>query len=571
MASLAVGALGRMKEIWGRLNPTQRWLVGGLGLALAGAIGLAAYLNRTQWVTLVTRADPKDAAAIVARLNELKVPYQPSGDNTITIEVPKSEQYTAKLALAQSGLPKGDSVGMELFNEPKFGATEFDRKVNYLRAQQGELERALLRMAEIDYAKVQLAIPDKTVFARDQQPVTAAVLVQPRAGKRITNEQVNGIVNFVAGSVQGLTLENVKVVDQTGRLLSSGIADPNSLGTGLDNDQLQRQLTMQRDVEQRVQSMLEPIFGGGNVVARVNLELNTETSRIESTTVGQSVPKQTESSKEAAQGKQSSAAATTDPNSPPIYQGDASQAGSNDLWRTKTTTNYAVSERKETTLVTPGSVKRISVGIAINNPDLAPERIKQIQETVANAVGTDLTSVSVATMSFNRDLAASLAPSAGAAATKVQPTTLAIGLGSAAALMLVGFVLTRRRRDDEEEDVERPLDLQPQLLGAAGVVPLGSTLDVALGLEPGSAPVPLMADGAEADAMTEAEAQTTITIAPQTAKQRLELIMASKPRRQIVLDGQPVDEQLMALVDELIEGSPEACAEMLRQWLKGGS
>ncbi|HWH70497.1 MAG TPA: flagellar basal-body MS-ring/collar protein FliF, partial [Candidatus Sulfotelmatobacter sp.] len=328
MASLAVGALGRMKEIWGRLNPTQRWLVGGLGLALAGAIGLAAYLNRTQWVTLVTRADPKDAAAIVARLNELKVPYQPSGDNTITIEVPKSEQYTAKLALAQSGLPKGDSVGMELFNEPKFGATEFDRKVNYLRAQQGELERALLRMAEIDYAKVQLAIPDKTVFARDQQPVTAAVLVQPRAGKRITNEQVNGIVNFVAGSVQGLTLENVKVVDQTGRLLSSGIADPNSLGTGLDNDQLQRQLTMQRDVEQRVQSMLEPIFGGGNVVARVNLELNTETSRIESTTVGQSVPKQTESSKEAAQGKQSSAAATTDPNSPPIYQGDASQAGS---------------------------------------------------------------------------------------------------------------------------------------------------------------------------------------------------------------------------------------------------
>jgi len=570
LASLAVGALERMKEIWGRLNPTQRWLAGGLGLALAGAVGLAWYLNRPVWVTLVSRADPKDAAAVVARLQELKVPYQPSGDNTITIQVPKSEQYTAKLALAQAGLPKGDSVGMELFNEPKFGATEFDRKVNYLRAQQGELERALLRMAEIDYAKVQLAIPEQTVFARDQQPVTAAVLVQPRAGKRLTPDQVNGIVNFVAGSVQGLTLENVKVVDQTGRLLSAGIA--NGLGAGLDSDQLQRQLTMQKDLEYRVQTMLEPIFGPGNVVARVNLELNTETSRVESTTVGQSVPKQTESVKEAAQGKQTGGTAATDPNSPPVYQGDANQTGSNDLWKTSTTTNYAVSERKETTLVAPGSVKRISVGIAINLAEIAPDRLKQIQETVANAVGTDLSSVSVAAMPFNRDLAESLAGS-GSDTPKVQPTTLAIGLGSAAALLLMGFVLSRRRSSDEE-DVERPLDLMPQLAGSVPVPLAGTALDVALGLEPppglpGAAPVDTMA--AAAGDAAGAPPVPSGPLAPQTAKQRLELIMASKPRRQIVLDGQPVDEELMALVDELIESSPEACAEMLRQWLKGGS
>jgi flagellar M-ring protein FliF len=258
----------------------------------------------------------------------------------------------------------------------------------------------------------------------------------------------------------------------------------------------------------------------------------------------------------------------------PVYQGDAGQNGSSDVWKTNTKTDYAVSQRKETTLIAPGSVKKISVGIAVNQPDITPDKIKSIQQTVASAVGADTTSISVAAMPFNTSLAQTLGGTSATGAAKVQPTALALGLGSAAALLLLGFFLTRRR-EDEEADVQRPLDLQPQLVGAA-LVQTGGALDVALGLNPlpvlNGTPDPLVAAAMGVDGGAAAPALDSggLEVA-QTPKQKLELIMASKPKRQIVLDGQPVDEDLMALIEELLDSSPEACAEMLRQWLKGGA
>jgi flagellar M-ring protein FliF len=590
LPSLASQVLNRMKERWGRLNPSSRWLVAGIGVALVVAVAAVGWLYRPEWVVLVSDVTPKDAAAIVARLNELKVPYQPSGESSITIMVPKKEQYTAKLALAQADLPKGTSVGMELFDAPKFGATEFDRKVNYLRAQQGELERALMRIAEVEYANVKLAIPERSVFTRDQQPVTAAVLIQPRPGKKLTPEQIVGIVNFIAGSVEGLSPENVKVVDQNGRLLSNGITATGELGlSSLDNDQLQRQLSLQRDLENRVQTLLEPIFGVGNVVARVNLELNTEASRIENTTVGGSTPRSTETSRESVAGTAGAPAqqGTTNPNTPPVYQGqNPNNGGANDVWRTHTKTDYAVSERKEITLVSPGSVKRISVGIAINRTDLTPDQIKMIQDTVAGATGADPSSISVAALPFKTDLPAELAaPKPG---FTLKPEYLAAILGSAAVLLLLAMIISfiRNRRSKAEEPLPFELDLEPQLAGIplapaampgtaepapAGAPATGSVLDTALGLDTAGQPGP--APGAQAapdvheeeEPVAEAESGTEIIQSPQ---QRFEIVMKRKPKRRIVLDGQPPDEQLMEHVDELIDTSPEACAEILRQWLK---
>lgn len=564
MASLASNVLGRAKETWGRFNPAQRWLAGGLGLALAGAIGLGLYLNRTEWVVLVSQADPKDAAAIVARLQELKVPYRPTGDG-FTITVPKAEQYTAKLALAQAGLPKGStSVGMELFDEPKFGATEFDRKVNYLRAQQGELERALLRIGELEYANVKLAIPEPSVFAREQKPVTAAVLIQPRSGSRLSPDQINGIVNFVSSSVQGLAPENVKVVDQSGRLLNNGLNGQAGLDTVGDVDQFQRQQQLQREVEQRVQTLLEPIFGAGNVVARVNLELNLDASRIENNTVGGSTPAKTETNREAAQGTSapvSNGTATTSPDSPPVYQGENGVSTDGDSWKSTTTTEYAVSQRKEVTIVAPGAVKRISVGIAVNRTDLTPDQVQQIQQTVAGATGADATSISVAAMPFNREV---VSPVGGTASQPFKPMTLALGLGAAGAVLLLGFLVTRRRKGegDGAEAEELLYDGLPgtvALAGAAG--PVGSALDVVLGHEPTEA----HAEGTVPEPDAEETAST-----PENVRKRLEVIMSSRPRKQLVLEEQPVDDDLAQLLDELIQTTPETCAELLREWLKGG-
>lgn len=546
MANWASDGIKRIKATWSRLGKPQRWLAAGFGLSLAAAAAMGVFLNRPQWVVLVSQADPKDAAAIVARLQELKVPFQPTGDG-YTIMVPKTEQYTAKLALAESGLPRGGSVGMELFDNPSLGSTDFDQQVNYLRAQQGELERALTRMSQVQYANVKLAIPDRSVFVRDQKPVTAAVLVQPRNGQKLTPEQVVGIVNFVAGSVQGLSPENVKVVDQTGRLLSNGAAGADgSLDT--DADQTQRQLTLQRNMEQRVQTLLEPIFGAGNVVARVNLEVSLEATRVENQTVAGSTPKSTETVRQVSQGsKAGTGAASTDPSAPPVYQGQAgNDSAGGDAWQTKTITTYDTGQRKEVTVTPPGGVKRISVGIAVNRPDLTPAQIQQIQETVAGATGAQTSAISVTAMAFNTTLPQGLS----ASSRPVQTTPLVVGGGVAAALVLAGLLLTRRRKVAGEEADELALAGVPEL------PPVGSILDEALGREH-SLGSPPSDPGAAADA------------ADQTPAQRLEVIMAARPKRQMILDGQPVDETLKQHLDELVESSPEACAEMIKQWLKG--
>lgn len=540
-----------MKGAWGRLGKPQRWLAAGLGLSLVAASAAGVLLNRPQWVVLVSQADPKDAAAIVARLNELKVPYQPTGDG-YTIMVPKTEQYTAKLALAESGLPKGGAVGMELFDNPSLGATNFDQQVNYLRAQQGELERALMRMSEVEYANVKLAVPDRSVFARDQKPVTAAVLVQPRTGQKLSPTQVVGIVNFIAGSVQGLSPENVKVVDQTGRLLSNGATgtDP---GLDPDADQTQRQLTLQRNMEQRVQTLLEPIFGPGNVVARVNLELNLEASRVENQTVGGSTPKATETMHQSSQGGNPTAAAPpTDPNAPPVYQGQTSTGTTGNQWQSKTTTTYDTSQRKEVTVTPPGGVKRISVGIAVNRTDLTPAQIQQIQDTVAGATGAQTTAINVTAMAFNSTLPQGLT----AARAPFQALPLAVGVGAAAAIALVGFMINRRREAADRRAEELAL------ASLAETPTTGTMLDTALGLESPQGAVPPQPVVAQVAAAASEEGT-------ESAAQRLETAMSMGSKRPVLPENQDLDETLKQQIDELLEGSPEACADLVRQWLKG--
>lgn len=500
---------------------------------------------------------------MVARLQDLKVPYQPTGDG-YTILVPKAEQYTAKLALAQAGLPKGSSVGMELFDEPKFGATEFDRKVNYLRAQQGELERALVRISELEYANVKLAIPERSVFLRDQQPVTAAVLVQPRPGRKLTPDQVLGIVNFVTNSVQGLTAENVSVVDNTGRVLSTGALD--ALSQGIDAEQLQRQEQMEQEMERKLRTLLEPVFGPGNVVARVSLTLNFDASRIETSTVGQSVPKSTTTTRETAQGQTNATdpARPNEPGAPPVYQGQT-QTGTTDQWKTSTKTDYEVSQKKETILVAPGTVKRLSAAITINRTDLSADEIRSIKEIASGATGALVQDIAVMNMAFNRDVPVDLAI---APERPLQPLSLAIGLGAAAALMLVGFVVTRRRKDD---DLAEALPVH---------IPPGTSLDVALGSTGEAATVtaapenPLQAligtaAALETDSSDQADPETKLNQSP---KKRLEILMASNaPKRQIVLGDTAIPEELKDMIHDLINETPESCAEIIKQWLKAGS
>jgi len=171
----------------------------------------------------------EDAGAIVQKLSEQKVPYQLSADGT-TIEVPQNKVDDMRLQLATQGLPQGGSVGFELFDKSNCGMTEFSEKVTYQRAITGTLTRTLCHLAPVMDAKVLLSMPEQKLYASDQEPAKASVVLKLRRGMPLSDEQVGGVVHLVSSAVEGLTRTNVTVLDTDGNVLSEG---PGSQGGGL--------------------------------------------------------------------------------------------------------------------------------------------------------------------------------------------------------------------------------------------------------------------------------------------------------------------------------------------------
>lgn len=164
--------------------------------------------------------DLRDAANVIARLKELNIPYEIREEGR-AIAVPKSRADEARLGLAEKNLPVGGAVGWEIFDESRLGATDFDRRIQLIRAISGELSRTIRRIEAVEDARVQIVIPETRLFAAQVAPVTASVMLRLKPGGELSSEKVNGIVHLVASSVENLQPENVTVVDNTGRILTA--------------------------------------------------------------------------------------------------------------------------------------------------------------------------------------------------------------------------------------------------------------------------------------------------------------------------------------------------------------
>ncbi len=541
----------------------QRWLSIGLAASVALAIGVASYLQRPQWEVFYKANDPTEVTALTEKLDELNVQYKVTGDG-MTITVPSTERSAANLAKAQAGLPSGGHVGLEIFAETSFGATEFDKKVNLERAMEGELARSLMRIREIQYATVNLNIPEKSVFIRDRQEPTASVLLQPRTGATLTKENVLAVMNFVASTVDGMKPERVTVINDKGVLLSKGLADPDQ-ANAVDADALAQQRAREQQLQEKILSVLEPAYGAGNVAASVNVELDLAATRVEERIVGQGVPKVEEKVQSGAtttsSGTGTNPTTTTNPTEPttatppPVYVGTETNNASTDEYSNKTTTQYDYGERNQVTVSPAGIPKRISAAITINREELSPAQIQQVQNLVATATGAAVADVAVVAMSFapiapsliNQPVAEPTAP--------IQPLTLALGLGMAAFFLILAAFLTRRRKPE-------PAMIMP---GVAAQPATGTTLDVALGLDQ-----PLPAGQTAATFAAGNELAPEMSTTPAGAAQRLEEVLKKRKPKRATIDVEDMDDDILADIDVLIEQAPEACAEVIRQWLKGG-
>ncbi|MGE5573931.1 MAG: flagellar basal-body MS-ring/collar protein FliF [Bacteroidota bacterium] len=275
MAAIGQDLGRRTRSLWDQMTSSQKLMVL-LAIAL-GVVAMVLLLSRTgktEMVPLYTGLSAGDAADIVAKLREMRIPYEIS-DGGATIRVPFDNVYETRMNLASQGLPSGGTVGFEIFDKTNFGATDFTQKMNYRRALQGELTRTILQLREVEEARVHIAIPEPALYIDEQKPPTASVMVKLRSGATLTRGQVQGIVRLVSSSVEGLNPSNVTVLDVDGNILYAASDETETgLMTSLSVSQLEAKRAYEKDVEKSVESMLTEVLGPRKVVVRVNAEIN---------------------------------------------------------------------------------------------------------------------------------------------------------------------------------------------------------------------------------------------------------------------------------------------------------
>ncbi len=265
-----------ISTFYGSLSKGKRlslWLGAGLLLALLLILAFS-YSQRETMGVLFSNLDSSDASEVVKYLKEKNVEYRLSKGGS-TILVPKDEVYNLRLELASEGLPKGGGVGFEIFDKTNIGMTDFLEHVEYIRALQGELARTISKIDAVEFARVHLVIPKKSLFLEERQSPTASVLLKLRGGVPLKKNQVKGIVHLVASAVEGLKPENVTVVDTEGRVLSDMLAsendEENKVG-GLNRIEYKKRL--ERLYEQKIISLLGRTLGRNKVVAKVSVDVD---------------------------------------------------------------------------------------------------------------------------------------------------------------------------------------------------------------------------------------------------------------------------------------------------------
>jgi len=460
----------KLKAFWQGLTSAKRSaLLVVIIAALAAAGFLVQWLARPQYAPLFTNLQQRDAAAVTEKLKEMKVPYQLAGEGT-TIEVPKDQLYQLRLDLASAGV-LNSSQGFELFDQNKLGMTDFERNLDYQRALQGELQRTIASMDEVEDVRVHLVIPQPSVFLKEQQPPSAAVVLKLKPLARLKPEQVKGIMELVAASIPGLKLENIRVIDMYGNVLSDGIADSETAPIG-QKQQTQMELKRQyeKDLEQRLQGMLTQILGPGKAAAMVTADLNFDQQDIQQTTWGKQGALRSEQIKTdtgTTGGGAAGAAGTLANNQPPVYQAVNPAAGNYN--KNDTVHNYELDKTDTHTVVAPGQVRRLSTAVAVNGP-VSPALNTQIQQIVSAAVGYQPArgdQISVTSMAFDNSLQQQMAADLAAQQQRQQLMRQyllwgVVGLVALALLLTLIILLLRRRRREA-----------PEPLFATGPLPAG--------------------------------------------------------------------------------------------------
>src|SRR5689334_21776287 len=243
------------------------------GGVIAGLVSLSRWNQERDFRPLYSSLSPEDAAAVLTKVREGGTEFRLS-DNGMTVLVPSGKVAEVRLQLASAGIPKSGRIGFELFDKTNFGTSDFAEQVNYHRALEGELERSVMSLADVEQARVHITFPKDSVFLESKQPAKASVLVKLRPGAKLSPLNVAAICQLTASAVEGLGPEAVSVVDMHGNLLNRPrrAASPDEAESEAGLEYRQR---IERDLLAKINTTLEPLLGADKFRAAVFVDCDS--------------------------------------------------------------------------------------------------------------------------------------------------------------------------------------------------------------------------------------------------------------------------------------------------------
>jgi flagellar M-ring protein FliF len=362
-------------------------------------IALTHWRRERDFRLLYSGLAPEDAAAILDKLRASGVEYR-LADNGASVLVPSARVAELRLQMAAAGLPRSGRIGFELFDRTNFGASDFAEQVNYRRALEGELERSIMALAEVEQARVHITFPKDSVFLEARQPAKASVLVRLRSGMRLPPSSVQAICYLVASAVEGLTPEAVAVLDMRGNLLNR--ARSTTQGEDSSEAALELRQRLEKDLLAKIHATLEPLLGPEHFRAGVSVECDL-TSGEQSEEIfdpARSVMVSSQKTEDISGTSLASGVPGTASNLPrPTSRPGASGVG---MTRRSESISYQATRTVRRTKLPQGTIKRISIAVLLDQnvrwegvgPQARrilepppPERIKAIRDLVAAATG----------------------------------------------------------------------------------------------------------------------------------------------------------------------------------------
>lgn len=390
----------QIKNLLGSLNTRQRvYILAAVVLVIGGLYAFTNWKREQDFRPLYSGLAPEDGNAVLQKLRETGTEYRLS-DNGTTILVPSERVAEARLQVAGAGLPKSGRVGFELFDKSSFGITEFTEHINYRRAIEGELERSVLALAEVEHARVHVTFPKDSVFLDARQPAKASVMVKLRPGTRLAPANVLAVCHLVASAVEGLTPDGVSVLDMNGNLLSRPRRSSTIDGEESSEAALDYRRQIEKDLVLKITTTLEPLLGPEKFRAGASVECDF--------TGGE----QSEETYDPTRSVMVSAQKTEDISGTNLASGVPGTAsnlprpGSSGAGMTRRTENiaYQSSRLLRRTRLPQGTVKRISLSVLLDQearwegtgPQAkhiieppSPEKVQVIRDLVAAATGLD--------------------------------------------------------------------------------------------------------------------------------------------------------------------------------------